>query len=564
MSNEIICPYCFRKMQDSEVLFRSEKVNHGECDLLPEEYDDIDDFAARYNGPDKEIILSGYRDWEFFAEGPDPVYENFWANFNGTTEYNPADDLLRVKAYRRKVIDPMLPAHRRYLRAQAADDYFIRDDQGMVTQIELAPEDESKRGVFCNRRVCRYCHNPLPDGYGRHAVKFAAVIGITGAGKTVYLSQLLFKMANYVVKAGLSTNDRIASGAQTFLEKNIIAAATPLPGSTPVERLQQPLFYEMTRNAEEHGRITETFVMYDVAGEVFRDQNLITKFAPFVEHADGIIVLIDPMQFGVISGVMNRGVILDAPTTALNAIQNIISHGNKNEKCRTPLAVCISKADTQMVQQVLNPELREMLLDDVHGIKDANGFYLPMFNAGEYNPILNELYKFIQTHEIVLAQQMQTNYVNYAYFAFTALGCDVGTFKKIRDDEYEKLKQQSADQGQLPPHQYVRENDNTYPDEMFERTPMGKLSTYQCPLGPVLPKRVEEPLLWLFHKLGYVGVNTPIDDPTRPKIPCPVCGNNDTKELPEDERELVTGRLFKKRLYVNRICRRCGHRWEHI
>ena len=114
---------------------------------------------------------------------------------------------------------------------------------------------------------------------------------------------------------------------------------------------------------------------------------------------------------------------------------------------------------------------------------------------------------------MVLAQQMQTNYSSYAYFAFTALGCDV-------------------DQAN------------------------------SCPVGPVLPKRVEEPLLWLFHKLGYIGVNTPIDDPTRPKIPCPRCGNKYTDELPENDRYITIGKIFKKKVYVNRVCS-CGHRWEH-
>ena len=41
MSCAITCPYCFRIMQDDEVLFRSEKVNHGiilcrAVELLPE------------------------------------------------------------------------------------------------------------------------------------------------------------------------------------------------------------------------------------------------------------------------------------------------------------------------------------------------------------------------------------------------------------------------------------------------------------------------------------------------------------------------------------------------
>lgn len=173
------------------------------------------------------------------------------------------------------------------------------------------------------------------------------------------------------------------------------------------------------------------------------------------------------------------------------------------------------------MQRVLSDDLRRMLLDDVRGIRGGTGSNLPLFNAADYNPILNELYDFIQNNEGVLAQHMQTNYSSYAYFAFTALGCDVCEGTRPNGDKY------------------------------------------QYPVGPVLPKRVEEPLLWLFHKLGYIGVNTPIDDPTRPKIPCPKCGSVDTEELHEYEREITTGwGPFKKRFYVNRRCS-CGHCWEH-
>lgn len=557
MSFEITCPYCFRKMADTQVLFRSEKVNQGECDILPDDYDDIEDFIARYTGVDKESILSAYQDWTFFAETEDPVYESFWANFNGTTEYNPADENLHVKAYRRKVIDPSIPTHQKYLKPQSQNGYFILDDQGMVAQIELLT------GETCNRRVCPHCHNPLPDNYGKNTVKFATVIGITGAGKTVYLSQLLKRMKTYAVKVGLSAIVSNTS-ARTFLENNTIDAALPLPGSTPDASLQQPLFYEMIRDAKEHGRVTETFVLYDVAGEVFKASALVTKFAPFVEHADGVIVLIDPMQFEVVGEVMKEGVTLDDPSTVLDAVHGVISHGNTNEKCTIPFAVCISKADTRSVQRVLSEDLRNMLLDDVHGIKDPqkSGFNLPLFNATEYNPVLNELYKFIQTNELVLAQQMETNYAAYAYFAFTALGCDVGNFKKLRDDEYEKIRKQ-YDTKDMPPR-YLRLDDETFPDEKFERNMKGELSIYKCPIGPVLPKRVEEPLLWLFHKLGYIGSDVPIDDPTRPKIPCPECGSYDTEELPEDERTLTSGwGPFKKKIYVNRRCS-CGYCWEHI
>ena len=521
MSYKIICPYCFneanggRAMQDDEVMFRSELVNKGEPDILPDEYDGPDDFVARYRGADKEEILSKYRDWAFFAESRDPEYEKFWEKYGGTTEYNPADDLLKVRAYFRKVIDPKNSNHWRHLKVQPDGTYFIRDSQGMVSQIELIT------GERCSRRVCRFCHNPLPDNYGKNPVKFAAIIGITGAGKTVYLSQLLKRMNEYAVKVGLNaivTN----AGVRTFLENNSVAAKEPLPGSTPVQRLQQPLIYEMVRDAREHGRITETFVLYDVAGEVFRYNvpALVQNFAPFIEHADGVIVLIDPMQFNVISETVRIGRMLDDPTTALTTIHNIISHGNATEKCAIPFAICLSKADTKEVQKVLSDDLRDMLLDDVRGVESGDGYYEPIFNAQEYAPIARELKHFMKSNEIVLAQMMQTNYSSYAYFAFTALGCDVMEGKKENGEPY------------------------------------------QYPVGPVLPKRVEEPLLWLFYKLGYIGKNAPLPG----EIYCPSCGRQDNYELPQDERNIVErSRWFRKvERYVNRHCRVCDYKWEYI
>lgn len=520
MSYKIICPYCFneknggRPMEDDDVMFRSELVNHGEPNILPDNYDDLEDFVARYRGADKETILNKYHNWAFFAESTDPEYERFWAKYGGTTENNPADKLLKVKAYHRKIIDPKDPNHQKYLKIQPDNTYFIRDSQGMVSQIEL------NTGERCNRRVCRFCHNPLPDNYGKNPVKFATIIGITGAGKTVYLSQLLKRMRTYVVKVGLNAIVTNAS-VRTFLENNSVIAKQPLPGSTPAQKLQQPLFYEIVRDAKELGRITETFVLYDVAGEVFRDETaaLVHNFAPFIEHADGAIVLIDPMQFEVISGTARTGKQLDDPTTALNTIQHIVSHGNATEKCTIPFAICLSKADTEEVQNVLSDALRGMLLDDVRGIESKSGYYKPIFNAKDYAPIAAELDQFIKNNELVLAQMMQTNYSSYAYFAFTALGCDVEEGQK--------------ESGEL----------------------------YQYPVGPVLPKRVEEPLLWLFYKFGYIGKNAPLPG----EIYCPNCGSKDNYELPKDERIIVERRgLFRKtEKYVNRHCRSCNFKWEY-
>ncbi len=517
---EITCPYCFERFHDDEVLFRSEKVNQGDPGIIPDEYDDLDDFIARYRGADKEELVAAWRDWEFFAEGEDEVYENFWKQYNGTTEVNPADGFLKLPAaYRRRVLNPSDQSHQRYLAVQPNGGYFIRDKQGMVAQVELLT------GEKCNRRVCPHCHNPLPDGYGKNPVKFATVIGITGAGKTVYLSQLLHKMQNYAALVGLSAIVNTPS-AHNFVEKNVVADREPLPGSTPAERLQQPIFYEMIRNGAGNQKVTHTFVLYDVAGEVFSsgDSNLVHRFAPYVEHADGVIVLIDPMQFDIINGAARNKRALGDPTDVFNTIHNLISHDDPNRKCDIPFAVCLSKADTYEVQQVLDPQLRDRILSDVNGIKNANGFNQPLFNSAEYNAILRQLTDFMQgpnvsDNRFTLANQLNTNYSKYSYFAFTALGCDV--------------EEATGDAG-----------------------------GYQRPVGPVNPRRIEEPLLWLFHSLGYVDCNQPIEYPNNPR--CPHCGSRATYPLPEDERSVrvPTGFLKKKKVYVDAGCSNCDARWN--
>ena len=519
MSYEITCPYCFGTMMDDEVLFRSERVSQGECSILPDGYDDLDDFKARYRGGNKETILDELREWEFFQATEDPEYQRFWSNFGGTTEENPADTKLEVPAWRRRILDPKNEQHQRYLKKQPDGSYFIRDEEGNAVQIELR---EGGLNAKCSRRVCRHCRNPLPDDYGKNPVKFAAVIGITGAGKTVYLSQLLGGILNYASTVGLSAVSTKAS-VRIFRERNSVIANQALPGSTPAKRLQQPLFFDLTHSTMGRSKTTETFVMYDVAGEVFEDPDLVKRFAPFIEHADGLIVLIDPMQFEVISGLNPDGRALDAPTQALSAIHYIISK-DTSRLSSTPIAICLSKADQREVQSVLPDGLPQLLLDDVHGIAGDDGYHRPLFNAREYDPIARKLNAFFKTNATALAQLMRDNYSNYNYFAFTALGCDVA-------------------EGRL---------ENGEP--------------YRYPVGPVLPKRIEEPLLWLFYQLGYIGIprGEKLFSPAVKVVYCPMCGSDQTYDLPEEERWVTVKKLFRtKTIYQDRCCTNCNHRWDN-
>lgn len=509
----ITCPYCFEEFHHTDVHFRSEIVNKGEFNGFPDDgkdYDDIDDFKRRSDAPFtvKETIAAEYEAWEFFKEADDEKYNAFWKEFGSTTEDDPTDKEWGIISYRRRVLDPADPRHQAYLEVHDGSmdgkyRYLVFDSDGFAMSVKQT--GSTKR---CDRRVCPHCHNPLPQGYGKFPVKSITVIGITGAGKTVYLSKLIKDIQKYVSKVGLSAFVGSKS-TRIFLSSNRVKAGEPLPGSTPSDRFLQPLFYDLTQT-QGNGQVrTDTFVLYDVAGENCVDSEKISRFGRFIDHADGIFLLIDPIQFEIIQGFVGSNEDQDTPTAVLEAIHRHVKHGQAAEKVDIPMAVCISKSDMEEVQDALGEELSDALMEEVRSIKDEKGRALPVFDAASFNVIAEQLQRFISSQEQPLEQMLYNNYSCYTYFAFSSLGCAV--------------------------------EDNV-------------------PKGPILARRIEEPLFWLFNRFGYIGENEPI---IGMPVPCPRCGSLDTYKLPENERERSEGRLFNRKIFFDtHKCNACGHRWD--
>lgn len=484
----ITCPYCFAEFPHDKVHFRSERVSLGANPYIPEEYDDFEEFEQNCRDRYSSAYLKS-KEWEFFKENDeDEKYKQFWARHGGTT----TEEISPQKAsYRRRVIDPADPEHQQYLRpvSDAQDEkkylYMVED---FATSITL------NSGEICTQRVCPRCHNPLPNQYGKNESEFIAVIGVTGAGKTVYLSQLVYGFEDYVVKIGLAALQTTDSPLK-FLRKNPVNTRTPLPGSTPPGNFLQPLFYDLSKLDEEGRRKVYTLVIYDVAGENCDMEKQQSWFSSFIEHMNGIFLLIDPMQFKVIKGLSYDETLMEkgSPMTVLHTIHNSITQG-RGGKCDIPLAVCISKSDMQEVQDVLEEDLVDSLMDDVEEVTNDAGGLLTQFNARQYNPIARKLHDFIRENERALENFINVNYSCYNYFAFTSLGCGV---------------------------------ENNIPE------------------GPIIPKRIEEPLLWLLHMFGFVSTNEPV---VRYGDECPHCGRSGRRrKLTGDERILVTKKgLFGK------------------
>ncbi len=462
---EITCPYCFRTFSHTRVHFRMETC-FDETELNDESYTQAELERMPASGR-KALLLEQTNRRLPFRWRDDEKYTRFWSAYGKTTETaSGADRKLPCAVWQLPVLDPSDPKNFHSLRRQrvetsGAADFFIYDRDGMVIGVEDC------FGAETRRRVCPECHNPLPLGYGKHDVKFLSVIGVTGSGKTVYISQLLKYMGRYTTFAGMTSY--FTSDHETdFIERNMVAMNKPLPGPTMEGSLSQPMFYDLVDRSHH----TETIVIYDIAGENCQRSGDMLKYGKFVSRSSGIILLLDPSQLDLVAGTDQDPEVKAADTSlVLNTIYGAFVGGSSSEKCDIPVAVCISKSDTFL------DSLPEQARTDITPALDPEtDRELPCFNATEYNRLQPGIVKLMDRQ---IRNSMRTGYSTYNYFVFSATGCPVR-----------------------------KENVGG-----MERS---------IPVAPPVPKRIAEPLLWMFCKFGYIRPDVPIRLPEPRKAPAGV------------------------------------------
>lgn len=541
----ITCPYCFEEFQDDEVHFRSEKIYRGDPPLqkygnsleafdlylerLPEKENKDEEDKKCLSDPDYVAEKKrSFREWRLFSPRIDKKYLEFWDKYeNKSTEDNPSDDTFGIKSSERPVLSIDL-LNKENIDHQLLYDYLDNETK-IVAGLQIGNEKPTRR------RVCPECHNPLPEGYGKYPVKFIVLVGVTAAGKTVFLSQLLTNMFNNLAKVDMSCDVNSAS-IETFMRKNKIIAQRPLPGSTPALSFQQPLFYDLITETKGNIQYKETMVIYDVSGESYTNADAVEAFAPFVKHAHGVIMLVPPEQLTTVEEITGQERKAE-PSRVLNTIRNEISKNGTEKKVSLPIAVCISQWDMLMkenIENVFDEELKKRMNDEIAGIKGKDGFYTKVFNASDYNPIGKGLDDFFMSdNEIAFAKYLKDHYSNYAWFAFSALGCDVAEFKEVNKSTGEEV-------------------------------------VYSGPVGPVSPKHIEDPLLWMFYKFGYIEANERVFNPGAPPVICPECRSADVtiKDCICEQQVEVTRKGFfgiqrrkSSTIEYDTVCNKCDFKW---
>lgn len=461
----ITCPYCFGEFQDDQVHFRMETV-FTEEELDPkglgrtrEEIETDPD----YTNEEIKKQIEEYNIREKFLSCDDEKYEAFWREFGGTTEKSSIGHdgkEPKVMPYQRPVFDPKDEEQKKFF-ASASDS--VSDENSEVYENGMLYAAHDCFGRKTMRRVCPYCHNPLPGAYGKYPVKFISVIGISGAGKTVYLSQLCRYIDKQIDHFGITATPTSVD-AHEYIKANPVALGRELPIGTPPEQLLQPLCFDLVYNDGSRENYC-TVVFYDIAGENCVNVEKLRGFGNFVEHSDGIILLIDPNQF-------NESLSKAQPDVVLQTIYNLFQNKGREEVRMLPIAVCISKGDK------IAETIMQKRLEDIDYLKDKNGYYIPRFNAADYNEIHEPVKRFVRQNDNTLHTRLRNLYDNYNYFLFSAIGTSV---KKIENTDLD------------------------------------------TPAGPPIPKRIMEPVAWLLYKYKFIASQGQIYEPK--DWECSTCGS---------------------------------------
>ncbi|MEU0838873.1 hypothetical protein ABZ370_05295 [Streptomyces sp. NPDC005962] len=329
-------------------------------------------------------------------------------------------------------------------------------------------------GVSTPVRVCRRCHSDFPSDYCDQDSRIIALVGAKASGKSTYVGVLVNELRHRVGRAydaslaamGSDTQRRDRELAEDLYDRLRLPEAT----RPAAMGFNDPLLYRLS--LPRRGRLREgsrhtALVFFDAAGEDLGSAEAMDRYTYYLRAADGIILLVDPLQLGSVRDQLVPGEGPPLPTVetppqqiAADLAAQLRAHGRGGSRGRvtTPMAVAVTKTDM----------LRPLL-----------GSHSPLLrNASHHDGALDEDGRLAVHEEIrtlmedwdsgALRRQLERDFAQLSFFGLSALGAP-------------------------PPAQ----------------------APSDAPKAGPQPLRVEDPLLWLLGRRGLL----PVSKPGKPEKP---------------------------------------------
>ncbi|MFE7382801.1 hypothetical protein ACFU9F_20815 [Streptomyces zhihengii] len=219
-------------------------------------------------------------------------------------------------------------------------------------------------------RICPVCHSTLPAQFGMLENRMIAMVGSKATGKTVYTTVLLHEMMNRggsafgaaLVGADDATLQRFNSDYQEHLYREGQLFAGTRPAVTNDNRVDPLVFrFGLRRPGLFRDRPQHTVLsFFDTAGEDFTSRESMELNTRYLMGADGIVLLLDPLQMAGARPLARPGTALpgtagvDSPYNLVSKVTNLLlTRAGRGRAVRrsgssridTPVAVVFTKLD---------------------------------------------------------------------------------------------------------------------------------------------------------------------------------------------------------------------------
>ena len=479
---DIICPFCFKKFHDNEVVFRSSYVYKENKSMGGKKGMNLFDNRSAGKGSvtlnwedeDEKLFIPYDGAYDRTYSHRDKELESFWESRGKGSGFQTFDP-----AWFYPHIDPKDPNFDRMIKKEGPnvdDKGLVRDKDGFVVRVNEKFGDNS----VIMTKLCPHCHNPLPfTDYGKYPIRFISIVGIRGSGKTVYLNQLMSKFSSAISHVDYTMGPNTLAQA-TGQEK--VAKGYPLPASTDDMVMRRPVAVDMRRKENGVDK-SVTIVFYDIAGEncVDPEENRLdannNTVSQFLAFSDGLLFLIDPEQVPIFSNLQDAKEIPEVQRVidTVNKIRPAFNHDTPHWDS-IPVAVVLTKSDTLDKD---NNDIDEIIFRQV----DYTTCKVKGFARDEFVKINNALRNEFDRNADQIEASLKAFY-RRGYFAVSAITCGV-------ENKFEKYQNwYTLDEENYKKFVFAKK----WAEGWAKRSPAERKQYYQCPIKDTYDNEINLPL----------------------------------------------------------------------
>lgn len=285
-------------------------------------------------------------------------------------------------------------------------------------------------GGSSTHRVCPICHSLLPAQFGLIGSRMIAMAGAKDSGKTVYMTVLLHELRNRVGEAYdasvMGADDETLRRFSGHYEDELYTRRhmfPTTPGAGQNEGRVDPLVFRFA--ARPGGRLgggpRQTLMsFFDTAGEDFLSRDSVEVNTRYLACADGILLLLDPLQMAGARKLAAPGTPLpgtgpsyETPENILARVTDLLLARNRGRKAEIskPIAVVFTKIDALWHTFDEGSPLRSA---PPHGGR---------FDTGDSLDVHEQIRHLLREWEgSQIEQTLRSHYTRYRFFGLSALG----------------------------------------------------------------------------------------------------------------------------------------------